>query len=201
MAIPKPASTRHELTRADILPPARYARERRAFRAAVMALKRQRRVEIGPYAILQFENYDTMWCQIHEMLFIEKGGESQIADELAAFNPLIPKGGELVATLMLEIEDLVRREHALGRLGGIEAAVSLRFGGDTVDARATDDGIARSKSGGRTSSVHFLHFPFGARQIEKFRRAEVIAAIGHPNYSHLAVLPDPVRTTLAEDFD
>src|SRR3546814_6226710 len=91
---------RRQITRADILPLAEYGKKRDEYRNRVLALKRHRRVEVGPVATFYFECYETMWQQIHEMLWIEKGGEAQIEDELRAYNPLIPKGSELVATVM-----------------------------------------------------------------------------------------------------
>ena len=102
---------RREITRADILPLAEYGQKRGEYRNRVLALKRHRRAEVGPVATFYFECYDTMWQQIHEMLWIEKGGEAQIEDELRAYNPLIPKGQELVATVMFEIDDPMRRKH------------------------------------------------------------------------------------------
>jgi hypothetical protein len=94
-----------EITPADILPYETYAKERKARRAAITAMKKNRRVEVGPYATFYFENYDTMFQQIQEMLHIEKGGAEQLEDELRAYNPLIPQGNELVATIMFEIND------------------------------------------------------------------------------------------------
>ena len=94
-------------------------------------MKKQRRVEVGPFATFYFENYATMWLQVQEMLRIEKGGDEQIAGELEAYNPLIPQGDELIATLMLEIEDADRRNAVLLTLGGIEETVFLEIGGDT----------------------------------------------------------------------
>jgi len=195
-------STKHEITRNDILAMDVFARERKARRARMTALKRHRRLAIGPDATLHFESYDTMWWQIHEMLFIEKGGEAQIADELAAYNPLVPKGAELVATLMFEIDDPARREALLGRLGGVEHRVGIQVDGETVYGNPEGD-VARSTTEGRTSSVHFLHFPFTAERIAAFRRpgARVVVAIEHPEYGHMAVMPEAVRAALAEDFD
>ena len=109
-----------EITRADIMDMAEYAKIRAAKRKELVGVKKNRRVPIGPYATFYFESYETMWLQIHEMLYIEKGGENQIPDELAAYNPLIPKGRELVATLMFEIDDETLRKSILGRLGGVE---------------------------------------------------------------------------------
>lgn len=193
---------RHEITRADIMDMEAYGEIRRARREEISAIKGDRRVEVGPFAAFYFENYDTMWYQIHEMLYIEKGGEAQIGDELSAYNPLIPDGGELVTTLMFEIEDEDRRKRELGRLGGVEGSVSLTVGGETIGAVAEKD-VERSKPDGRTSSVHFLHFPFTPAQVASFKTegARVVLAIGHENYAHMAVLPERVRAALAADFD
>jgi hypothetical protein len=117
------------LTRADIIPPAEYAATRRQRRQAISELKKRRRIEVGPFATFFFENYATMWQQVHEMLHVEKGGEAQIADELEAYNPMIPQGNELVATIMLEIDDPARRGNVLARLGGIENHVFLEVAG------------------------------------------------------------------------
>lgn len=193
---------RHEITRADIMDMEAYGEIRRARREEISAIKGDRRVEVGPFAAFYFENYDTMWYQIHEMLYIEKGGEAQIGDELSAYNPLIPDGGELVTTLMFEIEDEDRRKRELGRLGGVEGSVSLTVGGETIGAVAEKD-VERSKPDGRTSSVHFLHFPFTPAQVASFKTegARVVLAIGHEHYAHMAVLPESVRAALAADFD
>ena len=193
---------RHEITRAEIMDMEAYGEIRRARREEVSAIKKTRRIEVGPFATFYFENYDTMWYQIHEMLYIEKGGEAQIGDELSAYNPMIPNGGELVATLMFEIEDEDRRARELGRLGGVEGSVSLTVGGETIGAIAETD-VERTKPDGRTSSVHFLHFPFTPAQVAGFRNegARVVLAIGHENYAHMAVLPESARAALAADFD
>src|SRR5579863_8396212 len=127
---------KRQLTTADILSPEDYARVRAEKRGAMIALKKKRRVAVGPYATFYFENYDTMWLQIQEMLRIEKGGAEQLRDELRAYAPLVPKGDELVATMMIEIEDEKRRAAALATLGGIQDTIELRFGGDVIKADA-----------------------------------------------------------------
>ncbi|WP_448203724.1 DUF3501 family protein [Azospirillum sp. sgz302134] len=195
------ARQKTEITRADIIPLDQYGRERAARRKALVEVKKNRRVSVGPYATFSFENYETMWQQIHEMLFIEKGGEEQITDELRAYNPLIPKGSELVATVMFEIDDPNRRALELGRLGGVENMMTLQFAGHTVPGRPEGD-VERTNEAGKTSSVHFMHFDFMADQIAAFRTpgTQVIVGIGHPNYGHMAVMPEPVRAALAEDF-
>lgn len=190
-----------QITRDDIMPMPEYAAIRRDKAREIAAIKRHRRLEIGPHATLYFESYDTMWRQIHEMLFVEKGGEAQMADELEAYNPLIPQGRELVATLMFEIDDPVRRQRILGQLGGVEETVFIRVEGETVRGEAERD-VDRSTDEGKASSVHFLHFPFSAAQIRHFRTgAEIVVGIGHANYSHMAVMPEPVREALSADFE
>lgn len=192
---------KREITRADILPMSDYSKVRKEKRSQVIAIKRPRRVAVGPYATFHFETYETMWQQIHEMLYIEKGGEEQIADELRAYNPLIPQGNELVATMMLEIEDANRRARELARLGGIEETIALTFGGETVRAVAETE-VERTKADGKTSSVHFLHFPFTPAQSAKFRDpdVQVVLGISHPNYGHMAVLSGETKAALGKDL-
>jgi hypothetical protein len=194
-------ATKRKITRADILPMAEYGRERAALRQNVVASKRRRRVDVGPVATFYFESYQTMWHQVHEMLFIEKGGDAQVEDELRAYNPLIPQGDDLVATVMFEIDDPVRRAATLLKLGGIEHKMFITVGGET--ARGTPEGdVERTKSDGKTSSVHFVHFRFTPAQIKKFREpgAQVVLGFDHPEYGHMTMLSDSTRTALAEDF-
>ena len=194
-------TARTKILPSDILDPAEYARTRADRRRELAARKRLRRVEVGPSITFYFENYDTMWHQVHEMLHIERGGEAQIADELEAYNPLIPQGAELVATFMIEIDDEIRRKRVLGGLGGIEDAAFFRIGDWTI--RGTPEaGTDRTTAEGKASSVQFVHFPFTASQIAAFRTpdAQVVLGLSHPNYSHMAVLPDAVRAELAGDF-
>lgn len=191
-----------EITRADILPYALYAQQRKERRRRLVEIKKNRRMAVGPFATFYFENYDTMFQQVHEMLHIEKGGEEQVHDELRAYNPLIPKGADLSATVMFEIDDPDRRHRELSRLGEVEKFVSLQFGGHVVTARAEDD-VERTNAEGKTSSVHFLHFDLTPEQIALFKTpgTQVLAAITHPHYGHMAVMPEAVRAALAEDLD
>jgi len=188
------------IERGDIMAPEDYARRRPELRKELVAMKRDRRLGIGPFITLYFENWDTMWGQVQEMLHIERGGEAQIADELSAYNPLIPNGRELVATMMIEIDDPDRRARMLAALGHIEDKVSLMFGGEEVTATPEDD-AERTTPEGKTASVHFLHFRFTDAQVAVFRAAgQVIAAIKHANYGHMAILPATVKQALAADF-
>ena len=195
-------ATKRALTRADILPPGEYAERRKEERARVLALKRDRRIEVGPVATFHFENRDTLWLQIHEMLHIEKGGEAQIEDELRAYNPLVPNGRELVATIMFEIDEPLRRKAFLDRLGGIENTAFLEFAGETV-VGAPEQDVDRTTAEGKASSVQFVHFPFTAGQIAKFRTRDtrVVAGFKHDHYAHMAVMPERVRAALAKDFE
>ena len=192
----------HEITRDDILDMDDYVKVRPERKRAIAELKKNRRVAIGPDATFYFESYDTMLHQILEMLYIERGGEEQIEDELSAYNPLVPKGRELVATLMFEIDEPVRREKFLAALGDVEETVTITVGGETISARPEQD-VDRTTAEGKASSIQFLHFPFTDEQVEKFRDPEttVTLAIGHKEYGHRADLPDAVREALAGDFD
>lgn len=192
---------KRQLTRADILPVEQYAKDRREHRRRVGEIKRNRRVEVGPFCTFYFESYDTMWHQVHEMLYIERGGEAQIADELAAYNPLIPQGDALIATVMFEIDDPVQREKALARLGGVEDRMYLSFAGERVKCVA-DPTRENSTPDGKASSVQFVKFPFTAGQKAAFRKPgqQVVVGIDHPNYGHMAVMPEAVRAALAEDL-
>ena len=194
--------SRREITRADILPLDEYETVRDERRKRITQLKRNRRISVGPDVTFYFENFDTMWHQIHEMLRIEKGGEAQIDEELEAYNPLIPNGTNLVSTMMIEIDDPIRRDKVLKGLGGIESTVSLSVADETVIAVPETD-VERTKADGKTSSIHFLKFPFTRAQIEAFRQqgSRIVLGIAHPRYDHMAALPHETLSALAADFD
>ena len=191
----------HRITRADILQPQEYAARRSELRKKLIPRKNDRRVEVGPIATFYFENYDTMWLQVLEMLHIEKGGEQQIAGELEAYNPLIPQGSELIATLMLEIEDPIRRDRMLRQLGGIEETVSMHVDGVRIKAAPTEY-EDRTTADGKTSSIHWLRFSFSPENIDKFKSGmgRVVLEIAHPNYGHMAVPRPEIRAELAKDL-
>lgn len=195
------SAAERRITPADILSDADYAARRKELRGEAIAMKKNRRVEVGPVATFYFENYHTMWLQVQEMLRIEKGGEGQIAGELEAYNPLIPQGNELIATLMLEIDDPKRRETMLFRLAGIEDSVSLELEGEIVKATPTEY-EDRTTPDGKTSSVHWVRFVLTPEQIAKFKSGEgrVMIAVNHTAYGHIAIVPPNVRSELAKDF-
>ena len=194
-------ATERKITPADILAWEKYAAERGEFRKNVVAVKKNRRLEVGPFVTFYFENYDTMWAQVQEMLHIEKGGEVQLPDELAAYNPLIPQGSELIATLMIEIDDPRRRDRELYRLAGIEESTYIELNQERIPGVPTEYD-ERTTPDGKTSSVHWVRFRFIPEQIAKFRTPPVEAVLGiaHPAYSHMAVIMPDIRAELAKDF-
>jgi Protein of unknown function (DUF3501). len=195
-----PAQIR-EVTPDDLIPDAEFALLRKDRRAALLPIKKLRRIALGPYCTFYFENFDTMLFQIQEMLLIEKGGAAQMADELAAYNPLIPQGSELVATVMFEIDDPVRRAKVLGNLGDVEDSFYLQIGQDRVFGTPESD-VERSREDGKTSSVHFLRFALTATQVEAFRSGvdQVLLGCDDDRYAHMTVLGGDIRAELARDF-
>ncbi len=160
---------RRQISAEEVLPLDDYAQVRDQRRRDLIAMKRDRRMAVGPLATFYFENYETMLQQVREMLWIEKGGKAQIADEL----------------------------------GGVEETVSIDVDGSLVLAvPEVGDQVERTTAGGKTSSIHFLHFRFTPAQIDSFRNPQtrVIVQIGHSNYQHMAAMPDPVRLALVKDF-
>ena len=157
---------------------------------------------MGPYATFYFENFDTMLAQVHEMLHTEKGGREQIAGELEVYNPLIPQGSELIATLMIEIDEPAWRAATLLKLAGIEDSVYMAVGASRISATPTDY-EDRTTPEGKTSSVHWVRFRFTPDQIALFKNPNetIILGLTHPNYGHMAVVPPETRAELAKDFD
>ena len=194
-------NSRTELTRDDIMPMTEYAKIRKDRRREIVALKRERRIEIGQVAVCHFESFESMWQQVHEMLYIERGGEEQIADELAAYNPLIPNGLESVCTVMFEIDEPVRRNNFLSKLGGVEETMTIEFAGKVVTGVSEPD-VDRTTADGKASSVQFLHFPFTEAQIKAFQEEETQVLVGfkHEQYAHIAVMPEATRAALSKDF-
>lgn len=186
---------------ADLMAPGDYAARRAELRKQNVDRKRLRQLSVGPHATLFFESFETMLQQVQEMLHIERGGEAQIADELSAYNPMIPNGSELTATLMFEINDPDIRARTLLALGGVENHIAIVIGDQAAKAVPEDD-IERTKADGKTSAVHFLHFPFTPAQVAAFRDGGAPARleIDHPHYGHSATLNPAMRAALAEDF-
>ena len=192
---------KREIQKEDIMPLDVYIEKRRELRKSIVDYKKNRRVALGPYATFYFESYETMLAQVQEMLYIEKGGDEQLQDELSAYNPLIPKGKELTATLMFEIDNPISRAAFLGKVGGIEETVFLKINGAKIKAVPEED-VDRTSSEGKASSVQFIHFNFTDDQIEKFQSnsSEIELGIDHKEYSHSTKLSKENIASLSADF-
>jgi len=190
-----------EVTKADIIPLEQYSKDRKQLRKEIIEFKKTRRVPLGPYATFYFECYETMLAQIQEMLYIEKGGSDQLEDELSAYNPLIPKGKELVATLMFEIDNTLSRAEFLNKVGGIDEKVFIKINDETINSTSEKD-LDRTSSEGKASSVQFIHFHFTDKQIIKFKNLdnEAIIGIDHNLYNHMTKISDHTRKALINDF-
>ena len=190
-----------EVTKEDLIPADEYEKNRKAYRKEIVSYKKDRRVSLGPYANFYFESYETMKAQIQEMLHIEKGGNEQLKDEMAAYNPLIPKGKELVATLMFEIDNPLSRAEFLNKVGGIEKKVFLKIGKEKIQSIPEQD-VDRTSAEGKASSVQFIHFEFTSEQVKKFKDLtnEVIIGVDHKLYAHTVKLTESNKKALALDF-
>ena len=186
----------------DIMSIEQYAAERKNLKKNLLEIKKNRRVSLGPHATFYFENYYTMKSQIQEMLYIEKGGDEQLEDEMAAYNPLIPQGKEIVATFMFEIDSPITRKNVLSQLGGIENLIFISINGDKIFATPEDD-TERTDAYGKTSSVHFLHFHMTNEQINNFKNIDSKIELGtdHQEYLHLTVISSETKSSLIEDLD
>ena len=191
-----------EIQKQDIMPLDVYIKNRKELRKNIVNFKKDRRISLGPYATFYFESYETMLAQVQEMLYIEKGGDEQLKDELAAYNPLIPNGKELTATLMFEIDNPVSRSAFLGKVGGIENHVFMKINGDFIKAIPEED-VDRTSAEGKASSVQFIHFKLSDQQIENFKSgsSQVEIGIDHNEYSHSTKLTDINLKSLSADFN
>ena len=191
-----------QIQKEDIIPLEIYTKQRKELRKEIVEFKKDRRVPLGPYATFYFESYETMLAQVQEMLYIEKGGDDQLADELTAYNPLVPKGKELTATLMFEIDNPVSRAAFLGKVGGIEEKVYMKVEGELIRAVPEED-VDRTSAEGKASSVQFIHFHFSDEQIKKFKSDQSLIEIGisHNEYSHSTKLNKNTINSLSADFN
>jgi len=186
----------------DIMPLDTYTKQRKELRKNIVEYKKDRRVSLGPYATFYFESFETMLAQVQEMLYIEKGGDAQLQDELTAYNPLVPDGKELVSTLMFEIDNPVSRATFLSKVGGIEEKVFIKIDNEVIQAVPEED-VDRTSANGKASSVQFVHFKFNDVQIEKFKSgsSKIEISIDHKEYSHTAKLSDKTVKSLILDFN
>lgn len=191
----------HTIVASDLMPLDQYELIRAEKKQDALLRKKLTRVHVGPHATAIFETWDSMWLQILEMLRIETGGEGHISDELAAYDPMVPKGRELTATLLFEVEDPVRRDVFLRSVGGIEKCIHLALGDERIDARAEGDIERTRASDGKASAVHFVHFDFTPAQVERWRMGgcSAMLVIDHPNYGHAALIGPATRAFLARE--
>jgi len=199
MIMPK---EKREIQKQDIMSLDVYIKNRKELRKNIVSFKKDRRIALGPYATFYFESYETMLAQVQEMLYIEKGGDEQLKDELEAYNPLIPNGKELTATLMFEIDNPVSRSAFLSKVGGIEEKVFIKIDGEITKAVPEKD-VDRTSADGKASSVQFIHFELTDKQIEKFKSKNIDIELGinHKEYSHTTKLSLENINSLLADFN
>jgi hypothetical protein len=193
---------KRQIEKKDLLASKIYEKNRKQIRKELIEFKKHRRISLGPYATFYFESFETMLAQVQEMLHIEKGGDEQLNDELIAYNPLVPNGKELTATLMFEIDNPVSRSTFLGKVGGIEEKISMKIDNEVVKAVPEKD-VDRTSADGKASSVQFIHFKLSNDQIIKFKSNNSIIEIGidHKEYSHMTKLTEENIKSLLLDFN
>ena len=192
---------KRQIEKQDLLASDVYAKSRKQIRKDLVEFKKDRRIALGPYATFYFESFETMVAQVQEMLHIEKGGDEQLKDELIAYNPLVPNGKELVATLMFEIDNPLSRGAFLGKVGGIEEKIFMKIDDEKVKAMPEED-VDRTSAEGKASSVHFIHFKFNDDQINKFKSDNISIELGidHKEYAHTTKLTEDNVKSLSADF-
>ena len=192
---------KRQIEKEDLIPSNIYYESRKQIRKDLVEFKKNRRIALGPYATFYFESFETMLAQVQEMLHIEKGGDEQLKDELIAYNPLVPNGKELVATLMFEIDNPISRGAFLGKVGGIEEKIFMKVDNEEVKAIPEAD-VDRTSAEGKASSVQFIHFKFNENQINKFKSGNISIELGidHKEYSHITKLTEDNIKSLSADF-
>ena len=192
---------KRQIEKEDLIPSDIYLKSRRQIRKDLVEFKKNRRIALGPYATFYFESFETMVAQVQEMLHIEKGGDEQLKDELIAYNPLVPNGKELVATLMFEIDNPISRSVFLGKVGGIENNIFMKIDNEIIKASPEQD-VDRTSADGKASSVQFIHFKLNDDQINKFKSGSLNIELGidHKEYSHATKLAEDNIKSLLADF-
>ena len=192
---------KRQIEKQDLLPSDVYEKSRKQIRKDLVEFKKDRRIALGPYATFYFESFETMVAQVQEMLHIEKGGDEQLKDELIAYNPLVPNGKELTATLMFEIDNPISRAAFLGKVGGIEEKIFIKINDEIVKSVPEED-VDRTSAEGKASSVQFIHFKLNDDQISKFKSDGVTIELGidHKEYTHTTKLAENSVKSLCADF-
>jgi hypothetical protein len=189
------------LTADDLMTLEEYARVRPDFRQKVLAHKKDRKVHLGPNATLYFESRLTMQYQVQEMLRVERIFEPEgIADELGAYNPLIPDGTNWKATFMLEFPDVEERKRELAKLVGVEDRVWVRVEGHEPAYAIADEDLERETEE-KTSSVHFMRFELDAAMIGALKGGAGLAmGCDHPSLNETVEVSEDVRKSLVGDL-
>ena len=189
------------INESDILNRDEYKVKRKSLREKMVLRKKNRRLDIGPYITIYFENRDTILYQINEMVYIENGGDEQVEDEILAYKSLIPNGKELVATLMVEIDSPKKRADFLGKMGGFEENLDVIVNSKVIKGNPESD-VERTTAEGKASSVQFVHFEFDEESINEFKSTNKDGAItiNHKDYKHSTVMNQETKDELSKDF-
>ncbi|MAH88788.1 MAG: hypothetical protein CMJ06_01885 [Pelagibacterales bacterium] len=185
----------------EILSRSTYIGKRKTLRENMVLRKKLRRIDIGPYITVYFENKDTIIHQINEMVYIENGGKEQVKEEIAAYKSLVPNGKELVATVMVEIDTPIKRAEFLGKMGGFEEKIGIMIDNIKIEGKAELDGD-RTTADGKASSVQFVHFEFNDENINNIKKNKdkISLCINHHNYKHSTLLNTSTIEELIKDF-
>jgi hypothetical protein len=192
---------RGEIMRSDVIPALRYGRMRSELRKVNAETSRIRRIAMGPMAGIYFENWNTIWFQLHEMLFLVDRDEVRIDEELRAFSLLVPKGQELVATVTLENDGLEKCKPLFNCHNDAELSVSMTFAGERIVGRAEID-AGGSCTSAQGPIVQFTRFEFAPRQVSKFCMpgARVVLRMAHPAWEHVVLMTEETRRVVCRDL-
>jgi len=186
----------------DIFSREEYTDKRKDLREKMVLKKKHRRIDLGPYITMYFENKDTIIHQINEMVYIENGGEEQIREEILAYKSLVPNGKELVATVMVEIDNTIKRTEFLNKMGGFEKTINIKIKDNKIKGKAELD-VDRTTADGKASSVQFVHFVFDEdliKDLEKYKE-EITISIDHESYKHSTTINLDTAKELINDFN
>ena len=192
----------NKLVPSDLMSLERYARERPEFRARVIAHKKRRQLTVGPSTLWLFEDRLTAQYQVQEMLRTERIFEAEgIAEELEAYNPLIPDGRNWKVTLLIEFIDPEVRKVQLEKLRGIEDRCYVQVAACERLFAIADEDLERENET-KTSAVHFLRFELTETMAKSLKSgASLGVGVDHPNYKHaIAAVEEHVRSALLADL-
>ncbi len=189
-----------KITINDIISIEEYSKHRNKRRQEINSIKKDRRIYVGPFVTFYFENFHTMLYQIQEMLFIEKGDKNQAYEEIESYNSLVPIDNELIATVMIEIDNEIKRHVELRKLAGIENSISISSNGESFFSEPLSD-ENRTKSDGKTSAVHFIKFKTNENFFKDLedKSKDIMLSINHSEYSHSSKITYESRLSLIKN--